>query len=374
MDHEEYMRRALELARLGEGYVSPNPMVGCVVVKDGRIIAEGYHAKLGQYHAERNALLHCEEDPTGADLFVTLEPCCHYGRTPPCTEIILEKGIKRVFIAALDVNPLVAGKGVECLKAAGVEVITGILEQEAIDLNEVFYHYFETHRPFVAMKYAMTLDGKIACHSGESQWITGPASRRYVHGLRKKYSSILVGVGTALADNPMLNCRTEVGVDPVRLIADSHLRLPDSSQLAESANDISTWVFTAEETLQTEEGLRRAGALERKGVEVIPCGSGRVALEPMLDLLAERGIDSVLVEGGGTLNASFLEAGLVDRVYAFLGPKLVGGAESKSPIEGTGVAEMADAVELKKLEVQRFGEDLLITGRVKGGKTSCSQA
>ena len=263
MTHEEYMRRALELARRGEGHVSPNPMVGCVVVKDGRVISEGYHEKVGEYHAERNALLRCEEDPAGADLYVTLEPCCHYGRTPPCTEIIIEKGIRRVFVAALDVNPLVAGKGVETLRAAGIEVVTGILAQEAMDLNEVFYHFFETHRPFVAMKYAMTLDGKIACHTGDSQWITGPQSRAYVHGLRKKYSSILVGIGTALADDPMLNCRTEEGVDPVRLVADSQLRLPPDSQLAQTAKEIPTWVFTAEETLQSAKGRERAEALNR---------------------------------------------------------------------------------------------------------------
>lgn len=365
MEHEEYMRRALELARRGEGHVSPNPMVGCVVVKDGRIIAEGYHEKVGEYHAERNALLNCSEDPAGADLYVTLEPCCHYGRTPPCTEIIIEKSIKRVFVAALDVNPLVAGKGVQTLRDAGIEVVTGILEQEAMDLNEVFYHFFETHRPFVAMKYAMTLDGKIACHTGDSQWITGPKSREHVHGLRKKYSSILVGIGTALADDPMLNCRTEKGADPVRLIADSQCRLPLSSNLVKTAKKIPTIVVTTELALLSGDSLKRAEALQKKGVEILLCGTAEVDFDLLLDLLAERDIDSVLVEGGGTVNASFLEAGLVDRVYAFLGPKLVGGADSKSPVEGKGVAKMADAAELNDIEVQRFDDDIMITGRVR---------
>ncbi len=380
MSHEEYMRRALELAKRGEGHVSPNPMVGCVIVKDGRVISEGYHEKVGEYHAERNALLRCEEDPAGADLYVTLEPCCHYGRTPPCTEIIIEKGIGRVFVASMDVNPLVAGKGVQTLRDAGIEVTTGILEQEAMDLNEVFYHFFETRRPFVAMKYAMTLDGKIACHTGDSQWITGPKAREYVHGLRKKYSSILVGITTALKDDPMLNCRTEEGVDPVRLVADSQLRLPTDSQLAQTAKDIPTWVFTTEETLQTAKGRERADALNRLGVDVIPCGyagttdhHSRIDISHLLDILAERDIDSVLVEGGGTVNASFLEAGLVDRVYAFLGPKLVGGADSRSPIEGNGVATMEDSAELEHIEVERFENDILITGRVKKGGASCSQ-
>lgn len=380
MTHEEYMQRALELARRGEGHVSPNPMVGCVVVKDGRIISEGYHEKVGEYHAERNALLRCEEDPAGADLYVTLEPCCHYGRTPPCTEIIIEKGIGRVFVAALDVNPLVAGKGVQTLRDAGIEVVTGILEQEAMDLNEVFYHFFETHRPFVAMKYAMTLDGKIACYTGDSQWITGETARAYVHRLRKRYSSILVGITTALKDDPMLNCRTEEGVDPVRLVADSQLRLPTDSRLAQTAKDIPTWVFTTEETLRSAKGRERADALNRLGVDVIPCGyagatdhHSRIDISNLLGILADRDIDSVLVEGGGTVNASFLEAGLVDRVYAFLGPKLVGGEESRSPIEGSGVPRMEAAVELEDIELQQFDDDLMITGRVKKGGDSCSQ-
>lgn len=373
MNHEQYMRRALELAKLGEGHVSPNPMVGCVVVKDGRIIAEGYHERVGEFHAERNALMKCTEDPAGADLYVTLEPCCHYGRTPPCTEIIIEKKIGRVFVAALDVNPLVAGKGVRTLRDAGIEVETGLLEEEALRLNEVFYHFFETHRPFVAMKYAMTLDGKIACHTGDSQWITGEASRRYVHGLRKKYSSILVGIGTALADDPMLNCRTEDGADPVRVVADSALRLPEGSQLVKTARDIPVIVMTSERILEDDEGKAKAEALRARQVEVIPCGTDRVDFGKALDLLAERDIDSVLVEGGGTVNGSFLEAGLVDRVYAFLGPKLVGGAESKSPVEGTGVSRMADAVELTDIEVERFDDDIMITGLVRKGGNSCSQ-
>lgn len=373
MNHEQYMRQALELAKLGEGHVSPNPMVGCVVVKDGRVIGEGYHEHLGEFHAERNALLRCTEDLTGADLYVTLEPCCHHGRTPPCTDIIIEKGIQRVFVAALDVNPLVAGKGVETLRNADIEVEVGLLESEALRLNEVFYHFFRTHRPFVAMKYAMTLDGKIACHTGDSQWITGEASRNFVHGLRKKYSAILVGIGTALADAPMLNCRTEEGVDPVRIVADSNLRLPLNSQLVKTARDIPTIVATTELTLLSDEGLKRGEKLQKQGVEILLCGTEEVDFDLLLDLLADRDIDSLLVEGGGTVNGSFLEANFIDRVYAFLGPKLVGGKNSKSPIEGSGVDSMADAVELTDLEVERFQDDILITGLVKKGDMPCLQ-
>ena len=365
MTHEDYMRRALELAALGEGHVSPNPMVGCVVVKDGRVIAEGYHEKVGEYHAERNALLRCTEDPAGADLYVTLEPCCHYGRTPPCTEIIIEKKIGRVFVAALDVNPLVAGRGVQILRDAGIDVEVGLLEEEAIALNEVFYHFFETHRPFVAMKYAMTFDGKIACHTGDSQWITNEQSRQYVHGLRKKYSSILVGIGTALADDPMLNCRTEDGVDPVRIVLDTGLRLPPESNLVRTAKDIPTWVITCEKTLASESGRAAKASLEAAGAEVLSAGTESVDLPNLLESLAERKIDSVLVEGGGTINAGFLEQGLVDRVYAFLGPKLVGGKDSRTPVEGRGVDRMSDAAELEQIQIERFGEDVLLTGRVR---------
>ena len=237
---ERYMRRALELARMGEGRTNPNPMVGCVIVKDGRIIGEGYHEKYGEYHAERNALLRCGEDPAGADLYVTLEPCCHYGKTPPCTEIIIEKKIGRVFIGNVDPNPKVAGGGVKILQEQGIEVETGILEEECRKLNEVFFHYISTGRPFIAAKYAMSADGKIACASGDSKWITCETARKQVHMLRKRYSGILVGIGTVLADDPMLNCREEAGVDPVRIICDFSLRIPMDSRIVRSADTIQT--------------------------------------------------------------------------------------------------------------------------------------
>ena len=218
---EKYMRRALELAAMGEGRTSPNPMVGCVVVKDGRIISEGYHEKFGEYHAERNALLRCEKDPAGADLYVTLEPCCHQGKTPPCTDIIIEKKIGRVFVGSLDSNPLVAGRGVAILRDSGIKVETGILEEECLKLNEVFYHYISTGTPFVAAKYAMSADGRIACASGDSKWITGEAARRQVHMLRKRYSGILVGIGTVLADDPML----ETYLEDVRTALNVHFSM-----------------------------------------------------------------------------------------------------------------------------------------------------
>ena len=239
---EEYMRRALELARKGEGHTSPNPMVGCVVVKDGRIISEGYHEKYGEFHAERNALTRCTEDTAGADLYVTLEPCCHQGKTPPCTDIIIEKKIARVFVGSMDSNPLVAGKGVQILRDHGIYVETGILDAECRKLNEVFYHYIATKTPFVVMKYAMTLDGKIACATGDSKWVTGEIARTQVHRMRGRYRGIMVGIGTVLADDPMLNCRVEGGVDPVRIICDSNLHIPTESQIVKTASDIETIV------------------------------------------------------------------------------------------------------------------------------------
>ena len=247
---EDYMQMVLELARQGEGKVSPNPMVGCVVVKEGRVIATGYHEAYGGYHAERNALLHCTEDPTGAELYVNLEPCCHYGKTPPCTEIILEKKIKKVYVGCLDSNPKVAGKGIEILREHGVAVETGLLEQECRALNEVFFHYMEQKMPFVAMKYAMTLDGKIACETGDSKWVTEAKTRGYVQRLRNRYRGIMAGIGTVLADDPMLNCRLKGGRNPVRIICDTRLRIPWDSQIVATAKEIETiivWNYRAAE-------------------------------------------------------------------------------------------------------------------------------
>lgn len=365
MNETEYMRRALALAQQAEGHTHPNPMVGCVVVKDGRVIAEGYHRKCGDFHAERNALLNCTEDPAGADLYVTLEPCCHHGRTPPCTDIILEKGIRRVFVGALDVNPKVAGQGVQILRDHGVDVVTGILEEECREQNEVFFHCMTQKRPFVALKYAMSLDGKIACHTGDSKWITGPEARGYVQVLRNRYTGILAGIGTVLEDDPMLNCRMEGGEDPVRIVCDSALRIPEASRLVRSAPDIPTLVFCTEAALEKPECAEKAERLEAQGVTVLPVPAdpdGHADAGAVLAELFRRDVDSVLCEGGGTLNGSLLAAGLVDKVYAFVGAKVIGGAGAKSPVEGAGAAVMADALKFSKLKIHTFGTDLLIEG------------
>ncbi|MCD8010948.1 MAG: bifunctional diaminohydroxyphosphoribosylaminopyrimidine deaminase/5-amino-6-(5-phosphoribosylamino)uracil reductase RibD [Lachnospiraceae bacterium] len=361
-DNILYMRRALELAAQGRGHTSPNPMVGCVVVKDGRIISEDYHHRYGEYHAERNALSHCTEDPVGADLYVTLEPCCHYGKTPPCTDIILEKKIGRVFVGAMDTNPLVGGKGIAILREHGIPVETGILEAECRAQNEVFFHYIETGRPLVVMKYAMTLDGKIACESGDARWVTGEEARRHVHGLRGYYRGILVGIGTVLADDPLLNCRIPGGRDPVRIVCDSSLRIPLTSQLVRTAGDIPLIVVCAQEVGIDAE---KARSLEVAGVRILRSPGRQVDLSWLMETLGQEKIDSVLVEGGGTLNASLLREGLADRVYAYVAPKIVGGADARTPVEGQGVARMAEALTLENREVLTLGEDICITGQVR---------
>lgn len=385
---EGYMRQVLELARKGEGKVSPNPMVGCVVVKDGDVIATGYHEQYGGYHAERNALLNCREDTEGAELYVNLEPCCHYGKTPPCTEIIMEKKIRKVYVGCLDSNPKVAGKGVKILQEHGIAVETGLLEQECRALNEVFFHYMEQKLPFAAMKYAMTLDGKIACETGDSKWVTGEEARAYVQRLRNRYRGIMAGIGTVLADDPMLNCRMEGGRHPIRIICDSRLRIPLDSQIVKTSRQIETivawnpksaecWRMQKPAGGQGAEGqgtYAKIGSFEDKAKKLTQNGvrlleipdqpQGQLCLPELFQQLAGRGIDSILLEGGGTLNASALQAGLVQRVYAFIAPKLVAGAAAKSPIEGSGVLKMADAVRLADLEITRFGEDLCMTGRI----------
>lgn len=354
---EFFMRRALELAKQGMGHTSPNPMVGCVIVKDGKIVAEGYHEKCGEYHAERNALLSCKEDVSGCEAYVTLEPCCHQGKTPPCTDIIIERGIKKVYVGSMDSNPLVGGKGVKILRDAGIEVECGILKEECEKLNEVFFHYIEKKTPYVVMKYAMTLDGKIAAYTGDSKWVTGEQARNHVQYLRKKYSSILVGIGTVKEDNPMLNCRIEEGVDPVRIVCDSNLSISMDCNIVTTAKEIKTIIAYA----QAEEEKKKV--LEQAGIILIQAeNNGKVDSKLLLKELGAMGIDSVLVEGGGNIHGTFLEEGLVNKVYAYIAPKLIGGADSKTPVAGKGLENMRDAWTLKNMEIEKIGEDLLITG------------
>lgn len=363
MTNQEYMKRALELAKKGMGYTSPNPMVGCVVVREGKIITEGYHERYGEFHAERNALTRCREDLRGAEMYVTLEPCCHQGRTPPCTDIIIERGIGKVYVGSMDPNPKVAGKGVRILQEHGIEVETGVLEKECLAMNEIFFHYITTGMPFVAMKYAMTLDGKIAACTGDSRWVTGETARHHVHELRKRYRGILAGIGTVLADDPMLNCRIEEKVDPVRIICDSTLRIPLDSRIVKTAEEIPTIVAYAKGNREKEQALRQAG------VELIQAaGEGQVDLAVLMRELGNRQIDSVLVEGGGAIHGTLLKSGLVQRIYCYVAPKLIGGRDAGSPIEGEGFPKMRDALPVADIELCHLGEDICISGRVLEGR------
>lgn len=368
-EQEQYMRRAIELAKTAEGHTSPNPLVGCVVVKEGRIISEACHERYGEFHAERNALTRCQEDTTGADLYVTLEPCCHYGKTPPCTEIIIEKGIKRVYVGSLDSNPLVAGEGIRILREHGIEVITGILEEECLKMNEIFFHFITHRTPFVAVKYAMTLDGKIAAYTGDSKWITNEQTREHVHYLRKKYTGIMVGINTVICDNPVLNCRIAEGVDPVRIILDAGLSIPlEESNIIATAARIRTMVFY--NTCNEDEALlAKKEALCRRAVEVIGIenadDAAKIDIQSLMRILGERNIDSVLVEGGSEVNASVLSAGVVNKVYAYIAPKLIMGREARTPVGGQGIAKMADALFLKEITVSQLtGGDILVEGRM----------
>ena len=351
------MRRALELARRGAGRVSPNPMVGCVIARGGRVIGEGWHETCGGPHAERNALAACTEDPAGATLYVTLEPCCHWGRTPPCTDAILERGIARVVVGCTDPNPLVDGKGVRLLREAGVEVETGVLEQECWRLNEVFFHFIQHRTRFVVYKYAMTLDGKTASASGDSRWVSGEAARCRVHEVRGQLSAIMVGVDTVLADDPLLTCRIPGGRDPLRIVCDSRARTPLDSRLIQSAGEIPTIIAAAGWN-------ERAAALKKAGAQILLCGErdGRVDLRELMRQLGARGVDSILLEGGTTLAFAALEAGIVRKVQAYIAPKLLGGSTARTPAGGQGRARMADAWRLTGLTAEPVGEDFLLEG------------
>ncbi|MGI6013412.1 MAG: bifunctional diaminohydroxyphosphoribosylaminopyrimidine deaminase/5-amino-6-(5-phosphoribosylamino)uracil reductase RibD [Oscillospiraceae bacterium] len=367
MTDMDYMRQALHLAEKGCGFVAPNPMVGAVIVKDGVCIGQGWHARYGELHAERNALANCKGSPKGATMYVTLEPCCHYGKTPPCTDAIIENGISKVVIGSSDPNPLVAGKGVRILREHGIEVAEGVLKAECDALNRVFFHYIRTKLPYVVMKYAMTMDGKIATRTGASKWITGEAARKRVHADRHRYSAIMVGVGTVLADDPLLTCRVPEGKNPVRIVCDTHLRTPLTAQIVTTAATVKTIFATA-----CLDSAKQRPYLDA-GCEIIPVSerNGHLDLMQLMQRLGEDGIDSILLEGGGTLNWSALESGIVNRVQAYLAPKLFGGTGAPSPIGGMGVQTPANAVRLCRPVITQIGEDILIESEVQ---PACSQA
>ena len=356
------MTRAIELARSALGSTSPNPAVGAVIVRDGVIVGEGHTLPVGQAHAEIGALQQAGSAARGATLYCTLEPCCHHGRTPPCTDAIIAAGISRVVYAVRDPNPRVDGGGESALRATGVSVATQA-DPVASELYEAFAKHITTGTPFVVAKFAMSLDGKIATRTGASQWITGPEARGRVQQMRKELDGIMVGIGTVLTDDPQLTARDDDGaplpsnLQPVRVVVDSNGRTPTDAQLLRQPGH--TIIATGDSV-----DASQAAALEESGaaVRAFKGGDGRVNLSALMEHLGREGIVSVLVEGGGGVLGAMLDAGLIDKVCAFVGPMLIGGAAARSPIEGNGATVMADVCRLERTRMEQIGPDWLITG------------
>jgi diaminohydroxyphosphoribosylaminopyrimidine deaminase / 5-amino-6-(5-phosphoribosylamino)uracil reductase len=356
--HSKMMRRALALARRGLGRTSPNPAVGCVIVRNGEVVGEGWHRKAGTPHAEVHALRHAGDRARGADVYVTLEPCSHHGRTPPCAEALIKAGVSRVFSGMMDPNPVVSGQGLAMLRGAGIAVECGVLETECRLLNEAFVKHITSGLPFVIVKSALTLDGKTATASGDSKWITSEKSRRYVHTLRSRVDAIMVGVGTVLADDPQLTCRMVRGQDPHRIVVDSRLRTPPASALFHLDSQAKTIFATVERDPAKIESIQRLGA------EILLCDEldGRVDLEDLLRRLGASGIQSILLEGGRELVGSAVRKGLVDKFLLFYSPKLLAGEDGYGLCAGPGFERMRDAIALRNSSVRRFAEDFLIIG------------
>ena len=353
------MRRALELAERGRGHVEPNPLLGAVVVRGDELVGEGWHRRYGEPHAEVNALAAAGEAARGTTLYVTLEPCCHHGKTPPCTDAVLRAGIGRVVAAMLDPFPQVAGGGTALLRAAGVAVEVGLAEAEARRLNAPYLKLLATGRPYVHAKWAMTLDGKIATRTGDSKWISNEASRWHVHALRGRVDAIVVGIGTVLADDPLLTARPPGPRTPARVVLDSRGRLPAASRLVATAREIPVLVVTTDR-LERERGEAiRALGCEWLG---LPEEQGRPAVPALLDEFGRRRMTNVLVEGGAEVLGSFLDAGAVDEVHVFIAPRLVGGAAAKTPVGGRGVERIAEALGLAQCHVEVIEGDVLVHG------------
>ncbi len=363
-EHEYGMQRALELARLATGYTSPNPLVGAVVVRNGEIVGEGWHRQAGSPHAEVEALQQAGEAARGATLYVTLEPCNHHGRTPPCTMAIINAGIAHVVYAIADPNPHVVGGGHACLQQAGITVTAGVCASEAQALNRFFLHHACTGRPYVIAKFAMSLDGKIATRTGHSQWITGPIARERVHALRHAVDAILVGVGTVLADNPRLTTRLPIEnpKHPLRIILDSRGRIPLDAHVHMIDNAAPTLIATTEAMPHTH-----VEALTACGVEVMrlsATSSGQVAMGDVLYACGQRNIQSILVEGGSAVLGSCFDGGHVNEVWAFLAPVLIGGCDAPTPVGGVGIAHMDEALCLSHTHIEQVGNDVLIRGYI----------
>jgi diaminohydroxyphosphoribosylaminopyrimidine deaminase / 5-amino-6-(5-phosphoribosylamino)uracil reductase len=358
---ESYMRLALKLALKAEGLTSPNPLVGAVVIKSGKVVAKGYHKKAGLPHAEIIALRQAGSKSIGADLYVNLEPCCHQGRTPPCVDAIIKARVKRVVIGVRDPNHLINGKGIRLLRKNGIDVVTEVLKNECKILNESFFKYIKTGRPFVILKSALTLDGKIATRTGNSKWITGPKARDYVHKLRGRFDAVLVGAGTVLADNPRLTFRLEKSStrNPIRIIVAGKKTIPISAKVFNNCHKERVIYATT-----TDFSSSRKIKLEKMGVEVllIKHKRGRVNLSLLMDKLGKMKITSIMIEGGSEINGSVFKEKLFDKVIYFIAPKIIGGRNSPSPVGGEGVEHLKDFMQVKNISVDKLGDDLVIEG------------
>lgn len=362
---EKYMRLAMQLAGNAIGRTSPNPLVGAVIVKDNRVVGCGWHRKAGTPHAEVHALNQAGELAQGADVYVTLEPCAHYGKTPPCAKALVEAKVKNVYGGLLDVNPKVAGKGFKILEDAGIHVEYGFLQDELRKQNEVFFKWIEHKKPFIVLKAAMTLDGKIATATGQSKWITNETSRAYGYKLRDIYDGIMVGINTVIEDNPMLTARVDGGKNPIRIVVDSSLKIDINANVVQ---DKSAKTIIATTDKANKDKILKLQAQDVDVIVVDKDENDKVDIEKLLDILGQQNICSILVEGGATLSGSFVAKKLVDKVYFFIAPKIVGGKEAKTPVAGTGILNLQEALALKDIQVEKLDEDILIIGRVDKDK------
>lgn len=357
LEHELYMKLALENAKAMKGQTTPNPLVGSVIVNDNRIVGIGAHMKAGEPHAEIHAIRMAGEQARGGTIYVTLEPCSHHGRTGPCAKAIVQAGIKKVVVATLDPNPLVSGSGINILQDAGIEVLVGVCEEESKKMNEVFNKYIMTKRPFVTIKSGVTLDGKIATSLSDSKWITSTEARQEVHQIRNENAAILVGANTVQKDNPSLTTRIPNGRNPIRVILDSTLRIPMEANVV-TDREAPTWIFTT-----SNHAAEKKKALENAGVKVfVTSGEKHINLYEMLDVLGRKGVSSLLIEGGGEVNASFIENKLMDKLILYFAPKIIGGRLAPSFVEGTGITKMQDAIEFKDISFTQFGKDYRFIG------------
>ncbi len=363
--HEDYMRAALALAHKGAGRVSPNPMVGALVVRGRRVVGAGYHRAFGAAHAEVNALRRAGSAARGADLYVTLEPCSHYGKTPPCVDQVIASGIKRVFIGQVDPNPLVRGRGIRRLRAAGLEVMVGILREECSALNEAFSKHVTTGLPLVTLKAALTLDGKIATRTGDSHWITCAQSRRIVHRMRAEADAVMVGIGTVLTDDPQLNVRLgrQNTRDPLRIVVDSRLRIDPACKLLQAGLAVGTLIVTGTRAAASA----KADKLRSLGAEVLGCmmSGSRIDLKKLMSVLGSRGISHIMLEGGATLIGAALRARIVDRAMLFYAPKILGGSDALGMAIGRGPVKISGCLQLDGMTVRSVGCDFLVEGRIR---------